>query len=53
MKVMHGMTGTNAIRKEVGVTDNNKCSFCLTAKDNTYFGDVHSANISGHGFGSY
>jgi len=40
----------------MGVTDNNKGSFCLTAKDTihtTYFGNVHSANISGHAFGSY
>ena len=33
MTIMHRIIGTNVILKEMGVTNNNKCSFCLTAKD--------------------
>ena len=31
---MHRIIGTIVMLKEMGVTNNNKCSFCLTAKDN-------------------
>ena len=30
---MHRIIGTNVMLKEMGVTNNNKCSFCLIAKD--------------------
>ena len=33
MRIMHRIIGTNVMLKEMGVTNNNKCSFCLTAKD--------------------
>ena len=33
MRIMHRITGTNVMLKEMGVTNNNKCSFCLTVKD--------------------
>ena len=33
MRIMHRITGTNVMLKEMGVTNNNKCNFCLTAKD--------------------
>ena len=33
MRIMHRITGTNVMLKEMGVTNNSKCSFCLTAKD--------------------
>ena len=33
MRIMHRLTGTNVVLKEMGVTINNRCSFCLTAKD--------------------
>ena len=33
MRIMHRIIGTNTMLKEMGVTNNNKCSFCLIAKD--------------------
>ena len=33
MRIMHRIIGTNVMLKEMGVTNNNKCSFCLIAKD--------------------
>ena len=33
MRIMHRIVGTNVMLKEMGVTKNNKCSFCLIAKD--------------------
>ena len=33
MRIMYRITGTNVILNEMGVTNNNKCSFCLIAKD--------------------
>ena len=55
--------GTNVMLKEMGVTNNNKCNFCLTAKDTIQLfflvggvgggGSVNTANSSGHGFWSY
>ena len=33
MRIMHRIIRTNVMLKEMGVTNNNKCSFCLTAKD--------------------
>ena len=33
MRIMHTIIGTNVMLKEMGVTNNSKCSFCLTAKD--------------------
>ena len=33
MRIVHRITGTNVVLKEEGVTDNNKCIFCLIAKD--------------------
>ena len=53
MRIMHRITGTNVMLKEMGVTNNNKCSFCPVAKDTTYFGNVKTANSSGHAFWSY
>ena len=33
MRITHRIIGTNVMFKEMGVTNNNKCSFCLIAKD--------------------
>ena len=33
MKIMHRTIGTNVILNEMDVTNKNKCSFCLIAKD--------------------
>ena len=33
MRIIHRIIGTNVVLKEMGVTDNNKCSFCFIAKD--------------------
>ena len=33
MKIMHRIIGTNVMLNEMGVTNNNKCSFCLIAND--------------------
>ena len=33
MRIMHRIIGTNVMLKEMGVANNNKCSFCLIAKD--------------------
>ena len=33
MRILRRIIGTNVILKEMGVTDNDKCSFCLIAKD--------------------
>ena len=55
VRIMHRIIGTNVMFKEIGVTNNNKCSFFLIAKDtiyNTYFGNVNTANSSGHAFWS-
>ena len=52
MRIMHRIIGTNVMLKEMGVTNNNKCSFCLTA-NYTYFGNVNTTNSSGHAFWSY
>ena len=35
MRIMHRILWTNVILNEMGVTNNNRCSFCLIAKDNT------------------
>ena len=32
-RIMHRIIGTNVMLKEIGVINNNKCSFCLIAKD--------------------
>ena len=54
MRIIHRIIGTNVKLKEMGVTNNNKCSFCLTETlYNTYFGNVNTANSSGHAFWSY
>ena len=45
MRIMHRIIETNVMLKEMGVINNNKCSFCLIAKD--------TANSSGHAFWSY
>ena len=33
IRIMHKIIGTNVMFKEMGVTNSNKCSFCLIAKD--------------------
>ena len=33
LKILHRCLGTNVILKEIGVLDNNMCSFCNTNKD--------------------
>ena len=33
VRIIHRILGTNVMLKEMGVTNNNKCSFCLIAKD--------------------
>ena len=33
MRIMHRIMGTNVMLKEMGVTNNNKCSFCPNAED--------------------
>ena len=33
MRTMHRIIGANVTLKEMGVTNNNKCSFCLIVKD--------------------
>ena len=33
MRIMHRIIGTNVILKEMGVTNSNKYSVCLIAKD--------------------
>ena len=33
MRITHKIIGTNVMLKEMGVTNNNKCSFCLIAED--------------------
>ena len=33
MRFIHRIIGTNVMLNEMGVTNNNKCSFCLIAKD--------------------
>ena len=33
MRIIHRIIETNVMLKEMDVTNNNKCSFCLTAKD--------------------
>ena len=48
MRIMHSIIGTNMLLKVIGVINNNKCSFCLIAKDT-----IQHTFWSGHRFWSY